>query len=332
MTDAPSPDAHDPAAEASAMLGEGEVGRTLEPGRPAIDAPPFFADDPAAVGDAAGAVVVTPTSAGDRTWDQAVAERPELAAWAAARWLGNRPNLPALPPDFADARDGFHRLAFGVVAEARRLANTKFGLRYTRGGFGTPFFGADEQVRVEGNRLIHQRGDEARSIEITSLRAAADFLGLEPGTEAAEHDSPPLGDLDADLGATPAAGAFLGEWYGLAWSVLEELRLTPGAVDPERTQLWPGHFDPAIAMGDADAGTRATYGASPGDANHPEPYLYIGPWGEIDATDTFWNAEGFPGAELPFAEMTKGDDHVAAALSFFRTGYAKLVGDEARAG
>ena len=31
----------------------------------------------------------------------------------------------------------------------RRFAATRrMGLRYTRGGFGTPFFGADEQVRL----------------------------------------------------------------------------------------------------------------------------------------------------------------------------------------
>lgn len=318
--------AHDPNAEAAEKLGPGLSPRILEPGRPAVGEEPFFADDPAAVGDASpGEVVVTPTSAGDRTWDDVIRERPELAEWAAHRWLGNRPNLPALPDQFSAARDGFHRLAYSVVAEARRLANTRFGLRYTRGGFGTPFFGADEQVRVEGNQLVHQRGDAAESIEITTLRAAADFLGLEPGTDAGEHDSPPLDDLDAPLGTTAEVGDFLGQWYGLAWAVLEELRLTPGAVDPERTQLWPGHFDPAIAMGDADAGTRATYGASPGDANHPEPYLYIGPWSEIDPTDRFWNADGFPGAEMSFAEMTRGEDHVATALSFFRAGYDRLT-------
>lgn len=320
-------DAHHPTAEAEAVLGPGYSARVLEPSRPAVAEAPFFADDPATVGERPDErVVVTPTSAGDRSWDDVVAERPDLAEWAADRWLGHRRDLPPLPAEFARARDGFHRLAYGVVAEARRLANTKFGLRYTRGGFGTPFFGADEQVRVEGNRLIHQRGDTADAIEITTLRHAADFLGIEPGTEAAEHDSPPLGDLDEHLDASAATGAFLGDWYGLAWSVLEELRLTDGAVDPERTQLWPGHFDPAIAMGDADAGTRATYGASPGDADHPEPYLYIGPWAGVDEADPFWNAEGFPGAELSYAELTAEGDHVAAALSFFRRGYERLTG------
>ena len=45
------------------------------------------------------------------------------------------------------------------------------------------------------------------------------------------------------------------------------------------SQLWPEHFDLACEIGDADAGTRANYGASPGDAAIPEPYLYVGPVG-----------------------------------------------------
>ena len=258
---------HHPAAEAAALVGPDLTVRVLEPSPPTVTEGPFFADDPAARGDATGAVV-TPTSGGDSTWDELIADRPELADFARERWLGARGGLPPVPAGYPAARDAFHRLAYGVVAEARRLANTKFGLRYTRGGFGTPFFGADQQVRVEGTLLIHQHGDDADVHEITTLRAAGDVLDLTPGTDAAEHDSPELGDLDEPLAVDAATGAFLGEWFGLAWAVLEELRLTPGAHDPERTQLWPGHFDPAIAMGDADANGRATFGMSPGDHSH----------------------------------------------------------------
>ncbi|MEM9201461.1 MAG: hypothetical protein AAGC53_07365, partial [Actinomycetota bacterium] len=207
----------------------------------------------------------------------------------------------------------------------RRLANTKFGLRYTRGGFGTPFYGADEQVRVEGTRLIWQKAGEADAIELTTLRAAGEFLGLEPGTAAAEHDSPELGDLDEPLAVNPATGAFLGEWFGLAWAVIEELRLTPGAHDPERTQLWPGHFDPAIAMGDPDTNGRATYGMSPGDHNHDEPYLYVGAWGDVDRSDPYWNETTFNGASMTFADLAAADSPYDAALTFFRAGYEKLV-------
>jgi len=317
--------AHHPTAEANEKLGAGYLARTLEPGRPADHDPAFFADDPAQAGDGGGAIVVTPTSGGDRTWDDIVGERPDLADWAAERWLANRGALPAVPVGYPDARNGYHRLAYGIVAEARRLANTKFGLRYTRGGFGTPFFGDDEQVRVENGQLVQQRGDQADAIAITTLRAAADFLGIEPGTDAGEHDSPPLGDFDEDLGATAETGDFLAAWFGFAWAVLEELRLTEGAADVERTQLWPGHFDPAIAMGDAEAGARATYGASPGDGSHDEPYLYVGAWGDVDRSDPYWNETEFNGASKTYAELRTAKDPVAEAIEFFRGGYERLT-------
>jgi hypothetical protein len=316
--------AHNPTAEAAEMLGDGFVPRVLEPSRPADHIEPFFADDPAVGGDGHGSPVVTPTSGGDRTWEDLVAERPELADWASKRWLAARPPLPPVPDGYPEAREGYHRLAFAIVAEARRLANTKFGLRYTRGGFGTPFYGDDEQVRVEYGTLVHQKGDHVETAPITTLRAAADFIGIEPGTAAAEHDSPPLGDIDEDLGATRATGEFLGAWYGFAWTALEELRLTDGAVDVERTQLWPGHFDPGAALGNATTGGRATYGASPGDQNHDEPYLYVGAWGEIDASDEYWNETTFSGASMTYQQLRAAEDPVAAAIEFFRAGYARL--------
>ena len=61
--------------------------------------------------------------------------------------------------------------------------------------------------------------------------------------------------------------------------------------------LWPEHFDIAIELGEA------TYGVSPGDDAHTEPYAYV----SSDAARrpfqtgprTFWNAEGSTGAERP---------------------------------
>lgn len=315
--------AHHPRAEADAVLGPAYSARVLEPSPPAITTPDHFTDDPAVVGERDERTVVTPTTAGDRTWDQVVDDRPELAGWAAARWLAARPALPALPDGYARARDGYHRLAYALVAEARRRANTKFGLRFTRGGFGTPFFGDDEQVRVEHGHLVHQQGDSVDVAEITTLRAASAFLGVAPATRAAEHDSPTLGDLDAPLHADRSTGEFLAAWFGMAWAALEEVRLTDGAVDVERTQLWPGHFDPAIAMGDAERGGRATYGASPGDAEHPEPYLYVGAWGAVD-DDPFWNESSFTGASLPLRELITAVDPVADAVGFFREGHRRL--------
>ena len=184
---------HNPAAEANAKLGDGGTALVLEPSPPANHNEPFFADDPAAVPPDAD-TTVGPTSAADRTWSEVLAERPELSGWASERWLGAYRPLNPPPAGYPEARNAYHRLAYAVVAEARRCANTKFGLRYTRGGFGTPFFRDDQQVRVQDGLLVVQQGASVRHSAITSLRAAAEFVGVQPGTAAAEHDSPPLGD------------------------------------------------------------------------------------------------------------------------------------------
>ena len=66
--------------------------------------------------------------------------------------------------------------------------------------------------------------------------------------------------------------------------------------------LWPEHFDIAIDLGSESAGKRATIGASPGDESHPEPYLYVTPW-TAEVSGELWNAQGFKGAELGYAEL-----------------------------
>ena len=317
--------AHDPATEAAAAVGDGYEVRVLEPSPPAVAEGPFWADDPAEPAPRGSGPVVTPHHGGDLSWDDLIATRPDLAGFAAHRWLGTRRQLPELPSDYPGTLFDFHRLAFSVVAEARYQCTGKFGLRYTCGGFGTPFFGDDLQVRVVGDQLVVQEGMQARSTTITTLREAGKFVGVAPGTTAAEHDSPELGDIDRPLDARAEVGDFLGAWFGLATAALEELRFSPGVVDPERVQLWPGHFDPGIAAGDAELGRRATYGFSPGDHSHTEPYIYVAAWGDVDRSDPFWNETSFNGASLPFGDLVSTGDHYGAAVAFLKGGYARLA-------
>ncbi len=316
------PVAHHPQRDAEALAGRPV--RVLEPSPPADHDAPYFADDPATTDDPER--VVTPTSIGRTTWSDLITgdAAPELVAYARDHWLAGHRPLTGVPDDYRSRRDDLHRLAYSVVAEARRQANTKFGLRYTHRGLGTPFFGDDVQVRLEAGHLVVQERDTARTAPITTLRAAGALAGVAPAAEAAEHDSPPLGDLDAPLRIDEELTDFFGDWFGFAASVLEELRLTPGAVDVSRTQIWPGHLDAAIEMGDADAGRRATYGASPGDADHPEPYLYVGPWGDIDRSLDFWNDRHFPGASLAYAELSSAGDQRTRALRFFGRAHTLL--------
>ncbi len=315
--------ARNPRAEATRLAGA-EV-RVLEPSPPAVNEPPWFADDPAAV-DEPGATVVTPTSAGQRTWDELAATDPEIARYAREHWLGAYKPLPPVPAGYVPSREDFHRVAYAVVSNARKQANGKFGLRYTRGGFGTPFFGDDEQVRVEGANLVVQRGDAAVTEPLTTLARAAEVAGTVADDAQAESDTVPLGDIDRPLDVRADVGAFLGDWFGFATGVLEELRLTGTAPDDDvsRVQIWPGHFDPAVELGSSDAGRRASYGASPGDGGSDEPYLYVGPWSDSDRSDPYWNAEGFGGASLSYRELLEAGDPRRAALDFFRHGYDLL--------
>lgn len=307
-------------AEAAERLEGRYEARVLEPSPPAVASGPWFADDPVARGDApAGRSVVSPAGTGDLRWDDLASNDPGLAEWCADRWLGAYRRLGPLPATLVPTRVALHRVAEQVVSPARRKANGKIGLRYTRGGFGTPFFGADVQVRVRGIQLVVQDATGERNAPITTLDAAAGHIG--------RHLLPDDVKLDREpLNVDPAAGAFLGDWYGFAASVLEELRAGAGDdVDPSRVQIWPEHFDLAVELGREPSGARAAYGLSPGDEHHPEPYLYVAPW-TAPAPGKLWQATGFSGAELSYAALLDAPKQRETALAFFRVRLDALVG------
>ena len=124
-------------------------------------------------------------------------------------------------------------------------------------------------------------------------------------------------------GADPAPARVLGDFYGFACSVLEELRAEESDEDPSPVQLWPEHFDIAFELGRRAAGRRANDGASPGDDDHGEPYLYVGPW-TAEVSGPLWNATGFKGAELTYAELLEAADARRLALDFLRERYRAL--------
>jgi len=77
-----------------------------------------------------------------------------------------------------------------------------------------------------------------------------------------------------------------------------------------------------VDLGDEAAGRRASYGGSPGDASHAEPYLYVAPW--TARTGQFWADAAFGGASLSYAALLEADDQRAAALAFLRRGREEL--------
>jgi hypothetical protein len=274
-----------PAREAFDRLeGRYEV-RVLEPSPPAVDEEPWFADDPAARGEVPeGRQVVSPVSSGDLLWDDLAREDSELAEWCAARWLGAYRRLEPAPPALVDTRLALHRAAESVLTPARQAANGKIALRYVAGGFGTPYYGEDIQLRVEGTELI--------------------------------TESPSGTERDVLEGVDDAASRFLGDFYGFCASVLEELRAQAGPeLEPSRVQLWTEHFDLAVELGAESAGVRAAYGGSPGDETHPEPYLYVAPWDPDEATVELAYADLVTASDQRAAALEFFRDRLAAATS-----------------
>ena len=315
-----------PRQEATELLPLGHAARVLEPSPPGNTDPDWYADDPTDPGDIEE-IVVTPIEGEGISWEDLATNHPEISSYATDHWLGNHRRLESLPEGFEATRNALHQIAFFAVAPKRYGETGKLGLRYTHRGFGTPFFGDDEQIRVESGDLVYQRNDAVSAASVASVAEACEFLGI-PYREKwfdGFHDPLPPAGPDALLEIDPKAADAIGDWFGFTTLVLERLRRTPGADEVSRVQLWPEHFDPAVELGSQEEGHRASYGASAGDAAHPEPYLYVAAWGEIDRGDPFWNDTTFNGASISYSELLDAGDQVETALSFLRSGYERLT-------
>jgi len=223
-------------------------------------------------------------------------------------------------------RDALQRIATHVLARARFAATGKFGLRATPGGFGTPAFGGSiEVLRVAGVVLVRERDGRASAVPVdrATLADLAAFAGADLTTPfEAGRDTPPIGDVDEPLRVDADSAAILADWWHLGWRALDTV--TADAADSMAIQLWPEHFDAgtsvAVGAGERD---RCNLGASPGDPNNDEPYLYVGPWNDDRPGDpSYWNVPF--GAMLPRSELIAARDPYAAAVTFYRRGLELL--------
>lgn len=237
--------------------------------------------------------------------------------------------LPAIPDvtTLGSTREAWHALAEHVLSTARYRATGRIGLRATPGGFGTPVFGDGDELRIDGDELVvTRRSGEAVRHPITTVRAAADAIGITPGAPTDVY-TPTTGlDPDTPLVIDREAAAVLAAWFDIATSVLEALRSSATAQDsPSETQLWPEHFDVALELGSEQDATRATFGASPGDAAHSLPYLYVTRWPGV-ADDPFWDDEAFAGASLGYLALAEAPDAAARGIEFYAAARAVLSG------
>jgi hypothetical protein len=234
--------------------------------------------------------------------------------------------LTAVPADFQFTRDQLHQIAFYAMAPARYAVEERMGLRATPGGFGTPEYNG-RRARVEGNLLVFEQDGNVATQTITTIRAAAEFFGAAYDVDWYTEFKDPLVPMDPDgplkIGDVPALA--LADWYRFGWEMLEVFGTIGTEADElSEIQLWPEHFDAATELGAELEGRRASYGASPGDKWHLEPYVYVSAWSEIDRSNTYWNDRHFNGSSLPYTELLEADDQVGRGVEFLTEGYRLL--------
>jgi hypothetical protein len=206
---------------------------------------------------------------------------------------------------FVPSRLALHAVAEWVLAPLRFAHDGHIGLRPTDGGFG------HDLARVDGAELVI--GD--RRTRLTTLRAAAAFAGLEPGRHSGSYEPVTPWNAEAPLAVDADAARSLAAWFAAMNALLDAVRdELPAGSDPTATTLWPEHFDLALAAGPPSR--RVNLGASAGDAEHPLPYLYVGPWDPASATgDAYWNESW--GSSLSYRDALDAD----AARTFVERGF-----------
>lgn len=224
--------------------------------------------------------------------------------------------LPDLPPTLAATRESLRALACYAISPARKARTGRIGLRAFDGGIATPPFDDGARYAVRGDELA--RWPEGAT-PITTVSAAAAFLGIEVSADpGVGHDLPPFAP-DADLAIDAAASRALGSWYAYAQRVIDRLASSlPGGATAGEAQLWPEHFDLATTVTLPGNGGAINVGFSPGDAFHGEPYAYVGPHDTTGLDGEFWNAPF--GAYLPYNSLAASADPEAAALAFVTEG------------
>jgi hypothetical protein len=227
------------------------------------------------------------------------------------------------PDVLATTRGSLHAVGEHVLGAALYQGRRRIGLRQVTGGFATQNYlhlrdgaAVERRAMVVGTEIIVRDDDLAGgTIEdrapITTLAAAGALVDVVPGMPADMYTPAPLPAVDEELGVDAEAVAFLAELTAIGYAALVILCAHFVRDEPAEIQLWPEHFDLATSFG------AVNYGLSPGDADHPWPYFYVGPWSP-PAAGGFWN-EPF-GASFEVQEVPTVDE----VLAFFGTGRGSL--------
>lgn len=213
-------------------------------------------------------------------------------------------------------RIALHALAEHLLAADLWRRTGRVGLRRTPGGFGQPEVldddGGRRRLRVDGSRLVVLDGDTERWEDLGTASAAATFAQAQLGAPSEVYTPETELRAEEDLGIEASAAVLIADWFDLGERAMEEIRRVHSARSPSILQLWPEHFDLAFSMDEVNLG------ASPGDGEHPEPYLYVGPWQKVEGD--FWNEPW--GVSLPYSP----DLTVSDGVDFLEAGFAAALG------
>jgi len=211
-------------------------------------------------------------------------------------------------------RQTMHALAEHLLAGDLSRRTGKIELRVTPGGFGQPeILDGDgrRRTRIDGTNVVVLQGDLERWHPLTTADELAAFATTELGAPTGSFEPETSLDAFAPLEVDAEAAQALARWFDLVNQALEDVRRRHAAEEPTLVQLWPEHFDVACTISEVNLG------GSPGDADHPEPYLYVGPW--TQRTGPFWNESW--GA----SESWRDVPDVPAAVAFLEDGLRRAA-------
>jgi hypothetical protein len=210
-------------------------------------------------------------------------------------------------------RRSLHYVAEHVLSAALKRSTGHISLRPGPGGLRTPPLSDGRVLALVGGDITVIDQAVVRRAPLTTVRAAADFAGTEPGFPWSKH--PPGTEFlpDSPLAVDPAAAQQLADWFASGDLALRAVAAALAPGDEPEPQIFPEHLDIAITVAEVN------YGASPGDDAIAAPYLYVGPFAGPPAGDEgFWNA--------PFGAYVTVDaaPTAADALAFFLEGHRRL--------
>ena len=228
-----------------------------------------------------------------------------------------------LDPDTLETtRRSLHAVGEHVLGAALFKGRHRIGLRQFTGGFATQNYlhirdgaAVERRAMVVGTDIVVRDDDLAggtivERAPLTTLAAAGTLVDVEPGMPAdCGYPPEPMPPVDQQLEVDAEAAAFFAEVTAIGYAALVVLCAHFVDEDPDEIQLWPEHFDLATSFAEIN------FGLSPGDAGHPWPYVYVGPWSPPEQ-EGFWN-EPF-GASLTLQEVPTVDQ----VLTFFGEGHS----------